>query len=256
VEEVSNLRNAAISVHELTVRFTTTRERKIRRLLRSSKTTVTVEALTAVSFEVAAGSIFGLIGSNGSGKTTLMRALAGVFPPTEGSIEIRGRVTPMLSRSVGFNPGLTGRENVLLAGLANGMAPPELEALTPDIIDFAEIGDAIDYPVRTYSSGMRSRLGFAVTSHLHPDILLIDEGLSAGDAAFRTKCSQKFDELLSSNCTIVLVAHGFRMIEQFADFCLWLDHGEVAAVGPTEEVLQKYVDAEAKGDWRAVEDEM
>lgn len=254
--EASSSWTAAISVRELTVRFTTTRERLVRRRLRSSKTNVTVEALTGVSFDVPARSIFGLVGSNGSGKTTLMRTLAGVFAPTEGSIEIRGRVTPMLSRSVGFNPSLTGRENVLLAGLANGIAPTELKALTPEIIEFAEIGDAIDYPVRTYSSGMRSRLGFAVTSHLNPDILLIDEGLSAGDAAFRTKCSLKFDELLASNCTIVLVAHGFRMIEQFADHCLWLDHGKVAAFGSTEEVLQKYVDTEAKGDWNVVEDEL
>ena len=159
------------------------------------KRTMVIEALRGVSFEVPAGSVYGVIGRNGAGKTTLFRTLAGILPPTYGRVTVWGRVTPLLSLGVGFNRELTGRDNILLGGLTRGLRLEEVYANFDAVEEFAGLGDAIDFPMRTYSSGMFGRLAFSVAAHLRPEILLIDEALAAGDAAFKLKSMDKIREL-------------------------------------------------------------
>jgi ABC-type polysaccharide/polyol phosphate transport system ATPase subunit len=214
----------------------------LRTLHRRSKTKHVVHALRDVSFTVPRGSVYGVIGHNGAGKSTLFRVLAGVMPPDAGRVELYGRVTPLLSLGVGFNRELTGRENILLGGLAAGLHRDEVAAHTDDIMRFAELGDAIDRPMRTYSSGMFGRLGFAIAAHLDPEIILIDEALSAGDASFKDRCAEKLLELVEGDCTVMIVTHGVTMVQQMGERCLWLDHGRVVTEGPADEVVESYLE--------------
>lgn len=234
------------------VRFKTTHEKhqtlrgSVRRMTRRKSGRV-VEALKGVSFEVPTGSVYGVIGRNGAGKSTLFRTIAGILPPTEGRVTCWGRVTPLLSLGVGFNRGLTGQENILLGGLAVGLDPAEVGRRYPEIVEFAELGEALNYPMRTYSSGMFSRLGFAIAAHLDPEILLIDEALSAGDAKFKEKCFLKITELCERDCTVMIVSHGMQVVRQLADTALWLDRGVVRMVGTGEEVVGTYLEVMGTG---------
>ena len=182
-----------------------------------------------------------MIGRNGAGKSTLFRTIAGILPPTEGRVAVFGRVTPLLSLGVGFNRELTGRENILLGGLAVGLDAREIADRYHEIVDFAELGDALNYPMRTYSSGMFSRLGFAIAAHLDPEILLIDEALAAGDAKFKNKSFDKIRELCERDCTVLLVSHGMQVVKQLADRCLWLERAP-RMEGPGDEVVGAYLD--------------
>ena len=236
-------------VEDLWVQFRTTRERQtsLRHALRHAhrrKSRVRVNALGGVSFDVAVGSVFGVIGPNGAGKSTLFRVLAGIFPPTAGRVSIYGRVTPLLSLGVGFNRELTGRENIIIGGLAAGLEPDEVKAHYEEIIRFADIGDAIDQPMRTYSSGMFGRVAFAIAAHLDPEIILIDEALSAGDAGFKKKCMGKLGELCARECTVMIVSHGLDVVKQMADTCLWLERGVIRAHGPAAEVVGEYLQSQ------------
>jgi ABC-type polysaccharide/polyol phosphate transport system ATPase subunit len=241
----------AVVVDQLSLSFSTTHEHlsttirhAVRNLHRRSKSKRTVDALRDVSFRVNRGSVYGVIGRNGAGKSTLFRVLAGIMPPDSGRVELYGRVTPLLSLGVGFNRELTGRENILLGGLASGLGSAEVAAQTEDVVRFAELGDAIDYPMRTYSSGMFARLGFAVAAHLRPEILLIDEALSAGDASFKDRCTQKINELCAADCTVLIVTHGVEMIRFLAQECLWLEGGRVRMDGPSLDVVNAYLENE------------
>lgn len=233
-----------IEVDDLWLQFVTTEEKsrsgpaRLRRKRRASRT---VEALQGVSFRVPVGCVFGVVGRNGAGKSTLLQTLAGILRPTAGRVTIRGRVTPLLSLGVGFNPELSGRENILMGGLAAGLSREHVEELRPDVMDFSELGVALDSPVRTYSSGMRGRLGFAIAAHLDPEVILIDEVLGAGDAQFKRKCFGKIQELCERDCTVVIVSHALNTIKKLADECLWLDGGIDRKVGPTREVLEAYL---------------
>lgn len=220
----------------------------LRTLHRRSKTKHVVEALRDVSFTVPRASVYGVIGHNGAGKSTLFRVLAGVMPPDAGRVELYGRVTPLLSLGVGFNRELTGRENILLGGLAAGLHREEVAAHTADIMKFAELGDAIDRPMRTYSSGMFGRLGFAIAAHLDPEIILIDEALSAGDASFKDRCAAKLLELVEGDCTVMIVTHGVTMVQQMGERCLWLDHGRVVTEGPADEVVESYLEQQGMAE--------
>lgn len=200
----------------------------------------TIEALKDVTFDVPHGSVLGVIGQNGAGKSTLLRAIAGILVPTRGRVEVHGQITTMLSLGVGFNRNLTGQQNVILGGLALGLNRKAVEAAYADIVNFAELGEFIDYPVSTYSSGMKSRLGFAVSTHLNPDILLIDEGLATGDSAFKEKCVDKMRELYEAAGTILLVSHGLNTIRELATHCLWLHKGRVKGLGEPSEVVDDY----------------
>ena len=208
----------------------------------------TVRALRGLDVVVPRGRVLGIIGHNGAGKSTLLRAMAGILPPSEGRIIVDGRVSTLLALGLGFNRNLTGRENILIGGLVNGLSRKQVEEREQDIIDFAGVQDFIDYPIRSYSSGMRGRLAFAVATSMEPDILLVDEALSAGDAEFKMKAADRMRELIFSERTIVLVSHGLASIREMSDEVLWLDHGRRRMLGPTEEVVDAYVANTGTGD--------
>lgn len=199
-----------------------------------------IEALRDVSLTVPSGTVLGIIGANGAGKSTLLRAIAGILPPSSGRIIVRGKVSTLLSLGVGFNKALSGRENITLGGLAAGLELDEIEARFPDIVEFADIGEFVALPMKTYSSGMYARLAFSVAAHMDPDVLLIDEALATGDAAFRQKCTHKMKELCRNAGTILLVSHGLRSIREMADHCLWLNGGHVSAYGDPGRVIEEY----------------
>ena len=240
-------RAPAVRVEDLWIAFRATRER--RQTFRSAvvgmrdraKRSMLIEALRGVSFEVPSGSVYGVIGRNGAGKTTLLRTIAGILPPTAGRVAVWGRVTPLLSLGVGFNRELTGRENILLGGLTSGLTAEEVAMHSAEIEEFAGLGEAIDFPMRTYSSGMFGRLAFAIAAHLEPEILLIDEALAAGDAAFKLKCMGKIVELCERDCTVLIVSHGLEVVKALATRCVWLDRGIVRMDASAEEVISAYL---------------
>jgi len=196
-----------------------------------------------ISFEVKRGESLGLIGYNGAGKTTLLKMLNGLIKPDTGSIEIHGKVGALIALGAGFNPILTGRENIYVNGSILGLHKKEIEGKLDEIIDFAELEAAIDAPVRTYSSGMQVRLGFAIAAVIiKPDILLLDEVLAVGDFKFRAKCLSRVNELKRSGTSLILVSHIAQQIVQNCDKCLFLQNGQIEAIGPTIEVYRLYED--------------
>lgn len=210
------------------------------RLGRRERLVRVIEALKGVSFTVPRGTVLGIVGANGAGKSTLLRTIAGIIPPERGRVEVRGRVTTLLALGVGFNKNLSGRENVLLGGLAAGMEPDEVNEKYLAIAEFSELGDFMDLPMKVYSSGMYGRLAFAVAVHMNPEILLIDEALSTGDAAFKNKSFEKMRELCEGERTILLVSHGLGTVKELANDCLWLHKGEVMARGEPRQVVRDY----------------
>lgn len=199
-----------------------------------------VRALKRVTFDVAHGKVLGVVGANGAGKSTLMRTVAGILPPTEGRVEVHGRVSTLLALGVGFNRRLTGRENVVLGGLAAGLTRDELAEKYDEIVGWAELDDFMDMPMRTYSSGMYGRLAFAVAVHMHPDILIIDEALSVGDARFRRKSLDKMRELCSEDRTVLLVSHALGTIEELCDEAIWMHKGKLKLWDEPAAVVDAY----------------
>lgn len=201
------------------------------------------EAVKHVSFEVEEGGILGIIGKNGSGKSTLLKSIAGVFSPNAGTIDLKGHSVSLMALGVGFKDNLTGRENIVLSGMLLGFTEKEIEARAQDIIDFAEIGEFIDRPVRTYSSGMHSKLAFAITAMLETDIMLVDEVLSVGDERFKKKSLAKMKELINDkNRTVVIVSHSIPTLKELCDKVLWIHDGEMKEIGEPEVVLKHYTD--------------
>jgi len=199
-------------------------------------------ALREVSFTAAAGKVLGLIGRNGSGKSTLLRVLAGIIQPDIGRITVQGKVSALMSIGAGFKSDLTGRENAILNAVLLGLSRKAIEARLDEVIEFAELEEFIDMPVRTYSSGMRARLGFSVASVVQPEILLLDEILGVGDAAFRQKSQALMKEMLGQARTIVVATHDPSFVRQSCHHVLWLEKGRVAAFGAPTEVLPRYLD--------------
>ena len=199
-----------------------------------------IEALKDVSFELYSGETLGVIGKNGAGKSTLLKLLAGIINPDSGSVETADVRVQLLSLQAGFLPQLTGRENAVLSGMLLGFRRRQMQAMMDDIEEFADIGEIFDEPVRTYSNGMRARLGFAVASTADPDVLLIDEVLGVGDADFRQKSRQVIIRRMRSNKTVVLVSHNDEMVEKLCDRAVWIDQGCSRLVGETPEVIQAY----------------
>lgn len=197
-------------------------------------------ALQDVTFDVRRSEVFGVIGHNGAGKSTLLKVVSRVIKPTTGRVVVRGRTAPLLELGAGFHPELTGRENVYLNGTLLGFSRAEIGAMFEEIVDFAELWDFIDAPIRTYSTGMSIRLGFAVATARRPDVLLVDEVLSVGDAAFQEKCSARMNEFRERGTTILLVTHDVTLVQSMCDRALWLDHGKRAALGPAETVVEAY----------------
>jgi ABC-type polysaccharide/polyol phosphate transport system ATPase subunit len=236
----------AVSVQGVSVTYRTTFERTptfksaIVRLGRGQRAVREVHAVRNVSFDVPHGTAMGIVGANGAGKSTLMRAMAGILPPTAGRIEVRGRVSTLLALGVGFNADLSGRENVILGGLASGLSRREVEERADEVADFAEIDEFMDAPMRTYSSGMFSRLAFSVAVHMQPDILMIDEALSAGDAAFKQKASAKMRDLMKSSRAMFLVSHALQSVRSLCNDAVWMHKGELMMRGEPNEVIAAY----------------
>ena len=197
-------------------------------------------ALREVSLEVCKGEVMGVIGQNGAGKSTLLKVIARVLRPSLGRVQVRGRVVPLLELGAGFHPELTGRENIILNGAMFGFTKTEMETKVERIIDFAEIRSFIDAPMRTYSSGMWARLGFAVATDVEPDILILDEVLSVGDEAFQRKCLDRIAQFREKGATILLVSHNTAMVEAQCQRAVWLDHGQVRVVGDSKTVGEEY----------------
>ncbi|HUX48799.1 MAG TPA: ABC transporter ATP-binding protein [Dehalococcoidia bacterium] len=210
-------------------------------------------ALRHVSLAVERGETVGIIGRNGSGKSTLLRVIAGIYPPDEGEVSVGGEVSTLFSLGTGFNAELSGRDNIYLDGIMIGLTKEQIDGIIDAIIKFAELGDFIDMPVRTYSSGMRSRLGFAIAMHSDKDIMLIDEIMSAGDAAFRQKAEAEMNRIMGER-TVILVSHAMGTIERFATRVIWLNRGVVAAMGEPKEVIEQYL-AESKVKKRPPDEE-
>jgi ABC-type polysaccharide/polyol phosphate transport system ATPase subunit len=199
-------------------------------------------ALRDVGFEIPHGSTFGLIGENGSGKSTLLKCLARILVPDSGSVRVNGSVAALLELGSGFHPELTGRENVHLNGSILGLSKREIERKFDEIVDFAGIEQFIDQPVKNYSSGMYVRLGFSVAINVDPDILLVDEVLAVGDAAFQAKCMEKFADFRADGKTVVLVSHAMGTMRTMCDHAAWLDHGRLVKSGPAMSLVDDYVD--------------
>lgn len=198
-------------------------------------------ALEDVSFEIPRGAKFGFVGRNGAGKSTTLGLIAGVLSPEKGSVEVNGRVSPLLELGAGFHPEMTGRENIMLNGVLLGLTKAEVNEYIEQIIDFSELGEFIEQPVRTYSSGMYAKLGFAVVSILKPDILLLDEILAVGDAAFQTKCDAKFREFQDNpDITMVLVSHSLASVADICDHAAWIENKTVRLIGPAKDVIREY----------------
>jgi len=211
-------------------------------------------AVNNVSFELKRGECLGLIGRNGAGKTTLLKMLNGLIKPDAGRIEMRGRVGALIALGAGFNPILTGRENIYVNGSVLGLSKKEIGAKLNEIIDFAEIGDFIDTPVQSYSSGMTVRLGFAVASALDPDIMLLDEVLAVGDVSFQAKCLNRLAELRSRGAAFILVSHNMHQISRFSDRVLYLKNGQVSHCGDREDGIERFLSDMDQAGASAVKD--
>jgi ABC-type polysaccharide/polyol phosphate transport system ATPase subunit len=212
-----------------------------RSILRDLQPSETFPALTDVSFSVPKGATYGVMGRNGSGKSTALKLVAGITKPTSGAVRVEGRISALIELGAGFHPEISGRENVFINGIMLGLTKREIQDRFDEIVDFAELREFIDAPVKTYSSGMYMRLGFAVAINVNPDVLLVDEVLAVGDEGFTHKCLDKFAEFKRSNKTILLVTHSLSLIERFCDEALWLDAGRAMSHGDPKRVVGAYL---------------
>jgi ABC-type polysaccharide/polyol phosphate transport system ATPase subunit len=219
-----------------------------RSLIRDLRPDQTFTALHDVSFEVPRGTTFGVIGENGSGKSTLLKLLAGITRPTTGSIRVEGRISALIELGAGFHPEISGRENVAINGIMLGLSRREIERRFDEIVEFAELRPFIDAPVKTYSSGMYARLGFAVAIHVDPEVLLIDEVLAVGDESFTRKCLDKIGEFRRRGKTVLIVTHSLSLVDQMCDDVLWLRKGAVADRGDPRRVVDAYLTYVAGGE--------
>jgi ABC-type polysaccharide/polyol phosphate transport system ATPase subunit len=219
-----------------------------RSILRDLQPSETFPALTDVSFSVPKGSTYGVMGRNGSGKSTALKLVAGITKPTSGTVHVEGRISALIELGAGFHPEISGRENVFINGIMLGLTKREIQNRFDEIVDFAELREFIDAPVKTYSSGMYMRLGFAVAINVNPDVLLVDEVLAVGDEGFTHKCLDKFAEFKRSNKTILLVTHSLNLIERFCDEALWLDGGHAMSHGDPKRVVGAYLTKVEEGE--------
>jgi ABC-type polysaccharide/polyol phosphate transport system ATPase subunit len=219
-----------------------------RSLLNELSPTEIFPALSDVSFTVAAGRTCGVIGRNGSGKSTALKLVAGITKPTTGTVRVTGRISALIELGAGFHPEISGRENVFINGIMLGLSRREIARRFDEIVDFAELRDFIEAPVKTYSSGMYLRLGFAVAIHVDPDVLLVDEVLAVGDEGFTHKCLDKFSEFRRLGKTILLVTHSLALVERFCDEAIWIDRGQVRSQGDPKRVVDAYLSSVEKSE--------
>ena len=233
--------DVAVRVEDLAVTYRTPYDARptLRRAL-GARRHRDVTALDGVDLDVGTGQVLGVVGGNGAGKSTLLRAMAGIVPPSRGRIEVAGQVTAILRPGAAFNARLSGHDNIVLGGLASGLTTSQVHERREAVVAFADIGEAIDAPLRTYSSGMVQRLSFAIAAHLDGDVLLLDEGLTAGDEAFRVRCEARMRTLAASDVTLVVVSHNLAQVRRLATRVAWLHHGRVREVGAPGPVLKAY----------------
>ncbi len=236
-------RPVALEVKDVSISYRILNNISLRKTLFHKKERNEVfEAVKHVSFQVEEGGILGIIGKNGSGKSTLLKSMAGVFSPNDGEIDLHDHSVSLMALGVGFKEELTGRANAMLSGMLLGFTEKQMEEFMPGIIEFSEIGDFIDKPVRTYSSGMHSKLAFAITAMLETDIMLVDEVLSVGDEKFRVKSMNKMRELITdADRTVVIVSHDIPILKELCDNVLWIHEGNMMRIGDPETVLDEYV---------------
>ncbi len=206
----------------------------------------TNKALNNVSFEIHRGEAVGIVGDNGAGKSTLLKMITGVAFPDEGEIIVNGKVAALLELTAGFSMEMTGRENIYLKGYILGLEDDYIKQIEESIIEFAELGDYIDQPVRTYSSGMKMRLGFAINVNIEPDVLVVDEALAVGDASFKKKCKNKIKEIITSGTTVLYVSHSAPSVKEICPRSIFLKKGTVIFDGPTDETLKVYEESKKK----------
>ncbi len=221
-------------------------ENLFRRMLGIQPKRADIHALRDINFRLKAGESLGIVGGNGSGKSTLLKIIAGIAIPSAGTVEVHARVSTQLALGSGFHPFMTGRENIFLQGTILGMTNRQIRALMPAVVEFAGIEDAVDRQLWTYSGGMMSRLGFAISAHVEFELLLLDEALSAGDRAFRERCTETLLKFRSSGATMIIVSHGSENLSKLCDRVMWLDRGEIRALGPAAEILSLYENATSR----------
>lgn len=234
----------SLSVNDVCINYRILNNISLRKSFLRKKTKDEIfEAVKHVSFELNEGEILGIIGKNGSGKSTLLKCIAGVFSPNSGEVDLHEHSVSLMALGVGFKDALSGRENIILSGMLLGFSEAEINEKMEEIVEFAEIGTFIDKPVRTYSSGMHSKLAFAITAMLETDIMLVDEVLSVGDEKFRKKSMAKMKELINDDKrTVVIVSHSIETLKEFCDKVLWIHEGEMKMLGEPEAVLNEYVE--------------
>lgn len=235
-----------ITIKDASVRFNLAMQRQmslkdqVARLLRKNQRFQEFFALRHINLEIRQGESWGFVGRNGSGKSTLLKLVTGILSPYEGTVAVSGTVAPLLELGAGFDPELTGRENVLMNGLILGMSEQQVKDHFDDIVAFSELEKFLDVPVKNYSSGMRARLGFAVATSARADILIADEVLSTGDRRFQEKCEKRMQELLDGGTTLLFVSHSADAVLRMCDKAMWLDHGEAKMVGDVKDVMKAY----------------
>lgn len=197
-------------------------------------------ALMNVNFNVKKGEVFGIVGLNGAGKSTILKVVAGVLKPTSGQVSINGKIAPLIELGAGFDLDLTGRENIYLNGAILGHSRKFMNEKFADIVEFSELKDFLDSPLKNYSSGMVARIGFAIATIIEPEVLIVDEILSVGDFQFQQKCEKKIQSMIESGTTVIIVSHAIEQIEKLCDRVMWLEHGRIKIIGSAEEVCKKY----------------
>lgn len=241
----------ALTVKDVHVSYRELKKVSLKQILLKGKSmkTDTYEALKGVSFKIEKGKIIGLIGKNGSGKSTLLKAISGIFEPDKGEIKLHKNTVSLLSIGVGFQTKLTGYENIFLSGMLLGFSEQQIKEKIDEIIEFADLGEFIYKPVKTYSSGMYSKLAFSITAILETDILLIDEVLSVGDARFKEKSFNKMKELINDdNRTVIIVSHSLNSLKELCDEVIWLDDGKIKKQGKPNEIINEYLEFMKQGD--------
>lgn len=238
--------NIKISVNDVWIRFNLASEcvdnikEYVIKILKRQLMFQEFMALKGISFEVKAGESWGFVGTNGSGKSTLLKTISGILKPYKGSVQINGTISPLIELGAGFDGNLTARENIFLNGAVLGYSEKFLKEKFDEIVDFAELRDFLDVPIKNFSSGMAARLGFAIATTVKPDILICDEVLAVGDFKFQEKCEQRMNELLSGGTTLLFVSHSIEQVKRMCQKAIWIDHGEMKMIGNAEEVCNAY----------------